>query len=290
MKFLFKYKVPVLCVSILVIVLVSIFGRTKVQGFTDLSGCSLDCSDKWVMLSMKKEFESNYLEGFQSKEGFQSLFSGVQSQLTPQMQAQLLTSLLSSSTGIPAPLLNSLTSSTGVPPSLLNSLSSSTGVPPSLLNSLTSSTGVPPSLLNSLTSSTGAPPSLLNSLTSSTGAPPSLLNSLSSSTGAPPSVTGTPTATKRLSQYKLRTVSRALQLSPVKCEYEITYDKTDIDLKGVSTNVKDQFGYFQATFTKNLGAECRFTPTEVRLLIGPEISKIDTQGRQTEIPVISYTF
>ena len=226
MKFLFKHKIPVLCVSILVIVLVSVFGRAKVQGFTDLSGCSLDCSDKGVMLSMKNEFESNYLEGFQSKEGFQSMFSGVQGQLGPQLQAQLLTSLLSSSTGLP----------------------------PSFLNSLTSSSGVPPSLLNSLTSSTGAP------------------------------------AAKKLNQYKLRTVSRALQISPVKCEYEITYDKTDVDLKGVITNVKDQFGYFQATFTKNSGAECRFTPTEVRLLIGPEISKIDTQGRKEEIPLLTYTF
>ena len=233
MKFLFKHKIPVLCVSILVIVLVSVFGRAKVQGFTDLSGCSLDCSDKGVMLSMKNEFESNYLEGFQSKEGFQSMFSGVQGQLGPQLQAQLLTSLLSSSTGLP----------------------------PSFLNSLTSSSGVPPSLLNSLTSSSGVPPSL---------------------TGAP--------AAKKLNQYKLRTVSRALQISPVKCEYEITYDKTDVDLKGVITNVKDQFGYFQATFTKNSGAECRFTPTEVRLLIGPEISKIDTQGRKEEIPLLTYTF
>lgn len=247
MKFLFKHKIPVLCVSILVIVLVSVFGRAKVQGFTDLSGCSLDCSDKGVMLSMKNEFESNYLEGFQSKEGFQSMFSGVQGQLGPQLQAQLLTSLLSSSTGLPPSFLNSLTSSSGVPPSLLNSLTSSTGVPPSLLNSLTSSSGVPPSL-----------------------------------TGAP--------AAKKLNQYKLRTVSRALQISPVKCEYEITYDKTDVDLKGVITNVKDQFGYFQATFTKNSGAECRFTPTEVRLLIGPEISKIDTQGRKEEIPLLTYTF
>ena len=180
---------------------------------------------------MKKEFESNYLEGFQGKEGFQSIFSGVQAQLGPQVQAQL-------GPQVQAQLLTSL---------------------------LSSSTGLPPSVLNSLTARIAAP-------------------------GSETILQPTKQAVKRLNQYKLRTVSRALQVSPVKCEYEITYDKTDVDLKGVSTNVKDQFGYFQATFTKNSGADCGFTPTEVRLLIGPEISKIDTQGRQTEIPVISYTF
>ena len=185
---------------------------------------------------MKKNFESNYLEGFQSKEGFQSIFPDIQAQLGPQLQAQLGPQLQTQ-------LLTSL-------------LSSSTGLPPSVLNSLASSAGVP---LNSLALSAGVP---LNSLT-------------------PP---------KKLSQFTLRTVSRALQLSPVKCEYEVTYDKTDVDLKGVSTNSTNQFGYFQATFAKNSGADCGFTPTEVRLLIGPEISKIDSQGRKEEIPLLTYNF
>ena len=225
MKFLFRHKIPVLFVSILIILLISVFGKDKpiqVQGFTDLSGCSLNCSDQGVMLAMKKEFESNYLEGFQGKEGFQTIFSNVQSQLqgqlNPQVQTQLLTNLLSSTTGIP--------------------------------------------------------PSVLSSLTTAV------------TTGA----SEKPVVAKKVSQYTLRTVSRALQLSPLKCEYEVTYDKSDVDLKGVSTDAKDQFGYFQATFTKNSGAACGFTPTEVRLLIGPEISKMDSQGKQSEIPLMNYNF
>lgn len=165
---------------------------------------------------MKKEFESNYLEGFQGKEGFQTLFSGIESQLQaqlgPQVQAQLLTNLLSSSTGIP------------------------------------------PSVLSSITTAATAP------------------------------------TAKKLSQYTLRAVSRAVQLSPLKCEYEVTYDKTNVDLKGVTTTVKDQFGYFQATFKQNSGGACGFTPTEVRLLIGPEISKMDSQGKQEDVSLLQYTF
>jgi hypothetical protein len=231
MKFLFKHKIPLLFVSILIILLVSVFSKDKpvqvqVQAFTDLSGCNLDCSDKDVMLAMKKEFESNYLEGFQSKEGFQTLFpnpvadiqSQLQAQFGPQVQAQLLT----------------------------NFLSSSTGLPPSVLNSITTAATVP--------------------------------------------IVPTAATAKKLTQYTLRTVSRAAQISPLKCEYEITYDKTDVDLKGVHTNLKDQFGYFQATFTKNSGGACGFTPTDVRLLIGPEISKMDAQGKQSDIPQINYSF
>ena len=228
MKFLFKHKIPVLFISILIILVVSVFSKDKpvqVQAFTDLSGCSLNCSDKGVMLAMKKEFESNYLEGFQNKEGFQTLFSNpltdiqtqLQTQLGPQVQTQLLTNLLSSTTGLP----------------------------------------------------------------------PSVLTSITNAATAKGAKTVVP---KKVSQYTLRTVSRALQLSPLKCEYEVTYDKSDVDLKGVTTDSKDQFGYFQATFTKNSGGACGFTPTEVRLLIGPEISKMDSQGKQEDIPVLRYNF
>jgi hypothetical protein len=229
MKILVTYRKPILFLSILIILLISIFGKGKSieqpEGFTDLSGCSLNCSDPTVMLAMKKEFESNYLEGFQGmKEGFQSFFSNplsqLQSQITPEIQTQLLTNLLSSTTGLP----------------------------------------------------------------------PSLLSSISSVTAATAATAATAKVVKKVSNFTLRTVTRAYQLSPLKCEYEITYDKRELDLKGVSTDLKDQFGYFQATFTKNAGAECAFTPTEVRLLIGPEISKIDSQGKTEEIPLLKHTF
>lgn len=127
---------------------------------------------------------------------------------------------------------------------------------------------------------------LTSLLSSTTGIPPSVLSSLTTTATS----VSAPLAAKKVSHYTLRTVSRTLQLSPLKCEYEITYDKTDVDLKGVSTDAKDQFGYFQATFTKNSGAACGFTPTEVRLLIGPEISKMDSQGKQEDIPLINYNF
>ena len=246
---LFKNHKSIAFASICIVLAIAFykpfFKKVIKQGFenpppepTPPPGCELQCDDKDLMTAVKREFESNYLEGFSDlneggnvKEAFQD----------------------------PAQLLSTLQAVSGQQG--LSGLSALSGGTPTQPPNLTALTG----LLG-----TGVP---------NLGALQSLANS-----------TGIKIPSDKLSRYNLKKIHRTLRLAADKCEYEVTYDKSDIDIKGKIDTAENQFGYFQATFVKDSEKECVFKPKEVRILLGPKIIRYDTLGKTEETTKVDYTF
>jgi len=63
---------------------------------------------------------------------------------------------------------------------------------------------------------------------------------------------------KAIASTTLKKVNRALKVNTTTCEYEVVYDATNVDTNGTSTQVNNEVGYYQATFTKD-PASCSFT-------------------------------
>jgi hypothetical protein len=75
---LFKNNLAIGILSVIIILSISIYKpflrKSIKQGFQNPSECILDCQNKESMAAAKREFESNYLEGFQNQytEAFQN--------------------------------------------------------------------------------------------------------------------------------------------------------------------------------------------------------------------------
>ncbi len=83
----------------------------------------------------------------------------------------------------------------------------------------------------------------------------------------------------------LKGVNRALKLTPDKCEYEVMFDKTEVDESGTIREQKGVKGYMTATFTKDPKG-CVFIPLSVTKSVSPVIPGLAT-GRAANI---SYSF
>lgn len=125
---LFKNHLAIAILSLIIILSIAIYKpflrKSIKQGFQNPSECILECDNKELMAAAKREFEANYLEGFQNQytEAFQD-------------PTQILSTLQSVSglTGALPGISNLQTTTTPNPLSLLSSLGGG-GALPSLQN------------------------------------------------------------------------------------------------------------------------------------------------------------
>lgn len=88
----------------------------------------------------------------------------------------------------------------------------------------------------------------------------------------------------------LKVIKRSLKIDSNKCEYNIEYDESKLKNDGTTAERKGVLGYIQATFVKVGEEGCFYKPTEVKLLVGPQIIRYDTANPESIVPTIDYTF
>ncbi len=88
----------------------------------------------------------------------------------------------------------------------------------------------------------------------------------------------------------LKVIKRSLKIDSTKCEYNIEYDESKLKNDGSTAERKGVLGYIQATFVKVGEEGCFYKPTEVKLLVGPQIIRYDTANPENIVPTIDYTF
>lgn len=88
----------------------------------------------------------------------------------------------------------------------------------------------------------------------------------------------------------LKVIKRSLKIDSNKCEYNIEYDESKLKNDGTTAERKGVLGYIQATFVKVGEEGCFYKPTEVKLLVGPQIIRYDTVNPENIVPTIDYTF
>jgi hypothetical protein len=133
-------------------------------------------------------------------------------------------------------------------------------------------------------------PQLTNLLSSGQPDVASLAKLLNSGTASLPGVAPIEEPKYKISRNKLKSIRRALKVDDMKCEYNIVYDESNMDVKGSLESKPDSIGYIQVKFVKQGETGCFFVPREVKLLVGPEIVRNDTLNPENPIPELNYVF
>lgn len=262
---LFKNRAAWIAASIFIVLFLSVYYKPvkKViqekfenpESTESSDACALECDNKEIMTAVKRQFETKYVEGFANPEPVEEAF---------QDPSQLLA--LAKMSGVPD------VSALGLP-----------GLSNAGLGALASGTFAPGALASGNLSG-------LASLAPGLGSPPNLGAFAGGKALSVPGFSAEAPKPNQITRNILKVIKRSLKIDSNKCEYNIEYDESKLKNDGTTAERKGVLGYIQATFVKVGEEGCFYKPTEVKLLVGPQIIRYDTANPESIVPTIDYTF